>query len=532
MSTPQIIPFIGPMYELQGVSMAQRKAINMFLQSGEGQAKYSQLLIGTPGTKVINELQTIVGNDNWGCRGLWMTDNGPFTGGTLYSVFGSKLCKTTQDPLTGNLITTIVFDIGLDTTRVSMTDNGGYLCLVNGQEMWLVDIFTDVVTNLTTSLPFTLPKTVVYLGGRFVCITNDPAPTTKKELGVVLKNQLLWWSELGIEGAKTWDALSFASAEASADSINALVVRQGDIWAFGSRSYQVFATTANPDSPIQYAGGSSTNIGVNAPYSAFTIGETVFWLGSNASGRNVVFQASGYNSIRVSNHGIESILQEFGDLTTQAYGFAYQEAGHLYYILTIPPGQYEKEGVKLFTDGRTLVYDSTTQQWHERASREPITGKLQAWQPLFSAYGFGKIIVGNLLWPVLMELKQDVYTDYDPYTPTKTKPIFREYQGGVMFDNLQQFILDEFQADFVVGHGPLNGLSNDPKASLAISYDSGNTWGNFQQCPMQKTGNYAGRVRWLKLGSARNFVLKIQVTEDMFFMLGEGRSRTRVSTNP
>jgi hypothetical protein len=530
-SAPQMVPFIGATYELQGVSMASRHSVNCYLQSGDGQAKYQQLLLGTPGTIAFQELSALVGGDTVGCRGIWMTDNGP-SEGSLYWVFGSKLGKTTKDPLTGTYSSIVITDIGYDSTRVSMCDNGGSLIAVNGTDMYIVDLFTDAVNNITTTLPFNYPTQVVYLSGRIVAITDDDEKTVKKNTGEVLKNQIIWWSEPGITGELTWDALSFASAEASADPIKTIAVRQGDIWAFGTRSYQVFAATTNPDSAFEYAGGSSTSIGINARYSSSAIGDTVFWLGSNASGKNIVFMATGYNSIRISNHGIESILTQYGDLTTQCYGFAYQEAGHLFYCLTIPPGTYNYEGSDVFTDGRTLVYDVTTEQWHERASREPLTGKQKAWQPLFAVYGWGKILVGNLLWSTIMELRNDIYTDYDIATPDKKKIITREIQGPVMFENLQNFILDEFQLDMVVGHGPLNGLSSKPRAMMQVSRDSGNTWSSIRFVDVPTTGNYAGRVRWLRLGLARNFVIRIIFSEDMQFMAGGSRTRSRICGAP
>ena len=106
------------------------------------------------------------------------------------------------------------------------------------------------------------------------------------------------------------------------------------------------------------------------------------------------------------------------------------------------------------------------------------------------------------------------------------------YQGLVMYDNLQLFILDEFQIDMVVGHGPLNGSASDPVMNMQISLDSGNTWGSMIQCDVPRTGYYAGRVRWLRGGSARNMVVRLIFTEDMQFQSGEARMRTRTAENP
>lgn len=526
---PQMVEWLGGTYELQGNSMACREALNCYLQSGEGQAKYQQLLIGTPGTKKLIDLESLVGKEV-ACRGLWLTSASPYESGNLYWCYGSKIGYSYQNETTGEIESKVLYDIGLSTTRVSFTDNGFEVIVATGTQMLSIDIFTDVVSDITASLPFELPLQVVYLMGRVYAITADPSTTATSTLQNVIKSNLIWYSELA--DAKTWNGLSFVAADLTADPIESIAVRQGDLWAFGSRSYQIFVTQSDAENPLAYAPGSGTYIGINAPNTASSIGDTVFWLGSNASGRNIVFRGVGYNSTRVSNHGIESILTKLGSLTQDAYGFSYQESGHLFYCLTVPPGFYEFEGSNQYSEGVTLVYDTLTEQWHQRASREPNTGILQAWQPLFSVYAFGRVVVGNLLWGVIMELRNDIYTDFDPNTPTQTKPILRRFQGPIFYDNLQLFILDELQADIITGHGPLNGLSSNPQAQLQLSYDSGNTWGNIIQCPLQKVGNYAGRVRWVRLGSGRNLVVRIQIAEDLQFTMGAARLRTRLSRNP
>lgn len=526
----QMSSWLGGTYTLQGNSMACRESINMYLQSGEGLAKYQNLVIGTPGTELMVDLATDVGSPNVGCRGMWLTSASPHAEGNLYWCFGSKIGYTWKDEISGNLLSKVVYDIGLGTSRVSMTDNGFEVVVATGSQMLLIDIFTDVVTDITTTLPFKFPKQVLYLSGRIFAITADTSTTANSSLQDVIKSNLIWYSE--ISDAKVWDPLSFVAADLSSDPIQAIVVRQGDIWAFGPRTYQIYSVTEDPDAPIAYAPGSGTYIGINAENTAVSIGDSVFWLGSNASGRNVVFRGVGYNSTRISNHGIESQLTKLAELTTNSYGFAYQDQGHLFYILTVPPGYYTFEGEQVYSEGKTFVFDVLTEQWHERASRQPLTGTLQAWQPLFSSYAFGKVVVGNLLWPAIMELRSDVYTDYDPTTPTKRKPILRRFQGPIFYDNLQLFIIDEFLADMVVGHGPLNGLSSNPKAQLQISWDSGNTWGSIITISMQKVGHYAGRVRWLRLGSGRNAVIRLTITEDMQIMMGDARIRTRKSINP
>lgn len=522
-----MVPFVGPTYELLGNSFAHRRAINMYLQSGEGQAKYSEMLLGTPGSKGFIDLEAVGIDAAAGCRGMWLTATGTTSSGNLYWVYGSKLGYTYLAD-SGDYISKVIYDIGAATSRVSMADNGKYLTLVNGFIMLNVDIITDAVTDITSQLPFDKPYQVAWYMGRMVCITRDNTPVQLKNLKMVLASNLIWYSDIGLDGVKNWDALSFVGADASTDEIWALTVRQGDLWAFGPRSYQIFSVTTNPDDPIKYSGGSATNIGINAPWTAQTLGESCFFVGSNAAGKNQVYMSQGFNVARISNHGIEHILETYGRLTESAYATSYSQEGHSFYIITIPPGNYEFEGRQVYMPGRTLAYDVITQQWHERASRDPKTGELSAWQPVYTVWAFGKILAGNMLWPNIMELRLDTYTDYDPTTATKTKPIYREYQSGVMFNNLQLFALDEFQWDMVVGHVPASGLSAQPIANIQISWDGGNTFGSKYPANLPKSGVYAGRARWLRLGTGRNAVVRISIAEDAQFMAGSARVRSRV----
>jgi hypothetical protein len=530
MQQPEMAPWVGSSYTLAGNSMASREALNCYLQSGEGKAKYSALLIGTPGTVLLTDLSDLVGSEEASCRGLHLTGASPYEGGNLYWVYGSKLGYTYKDELTGNLVNVVLYDIGLDTKRCSFADNGFSVVVTTGQAMYVVDIFTDAVEDVTSSLPFTLPLEVAFLFGRIYAISGDPTPTTGGGLPDAIKSNLIWYSELA--DAKTWDGLSYVPADLNSDPVTSIEVRQGDLWALGTRSYQIFTTTQDADEPLAYVSGSGTYIGTDAPDTVASIGDNIFWLGSNASGRNMVFMGAGYNSTRISDHGVETALDRYKDLTSSAYGFAYQEAGHQFYNITIPSGNYQFEGSERTTDGITLTYDALTGEWANRASREPKTGNLQAWQPLFSAFAWGKIVVGNLLWSAIMELRNDTYTDYDPTTADKRKPILRRYAGPQMYNNLQSFICHEFQWDLVQGQAPLNGLSSEPTAQLEVSYDGGNTFGSMIPARLQSTGRYAGVLKWIGLGLSRSFVFRVTITEDMQFMAGQARTRHTMSSLP
>ena len=532
--------WLGGTYTLQGNSLASRESINAYLQSGEGLAKYSELILGTPGTEALIELTDIGLTLESPCRGFWLSGASPVIGSNLYWVFGSKLGYSYKDEF-GELQSIILYDIGLDVTRVSITDNGFQVVVATGTQMLLVDIFDggngqyrkDRVTDITSDLPFQNPIQVVYLKGRVYGIASPTVGGVNSLLAAAQAN-IIWYSELpGVDaGAAVWDPLSIVPADLNSDPITALTVRQGDIWAHGPNSYQIFVTTNDPDAPLQYAPGSGVEIGTNAPLTVTNIGADIFWLGSNAAGRNKVFIGVNYNAVRISTHAIESSLDKLNELTDFAYAFSYVENGHTFYVLSVPAGTYTFEGTERYSPGITFVYDTLTNMWHRRASRNPLTGVLGVWQTKFCVFAWGKLVVGNTEWSTIMELRNDVYVDYDPTTVSGTKPITREYTGPVFFSGMQEFILDEFTWDILTGHGPLNGQSDNPVASLYISYDSGNTFEHAGTESLAKTGNYGKQVRFNGLGASRGIVVRIQITENLQFMAGQARLRTRVSNNP
>jgi hypothetical protein len=101
-------------------------------------------------------------------------------------------------------------------------------------------------------------------------------------------------------------------------------------------------------------------LGCAARQSIAKLDNSVFWLASDLTVRRLV----GTTPVRVSTHGIESIIAGWGDVST-AYGMTYSYGGHLVYVLTL-----QGQG--------TVAFDVTTGEWHERRSIESAYWKVVA----------------------------------------------------------------------------------------------------------------------------------------------------------
>jgi hypothetical protein len=282
-------------------------------------------------------------------------------------------------------------------------------------------------------------------------------------------------------------------------------VVQGQIWLFGTRSYEVWDIDGNPDLPYRYVGGSSTEVGIRAPDSVTTIGGQVFWLGSSASGENQVLMSNGYGYVRISNHALESFLNKLGARNNDAVGFSYQQEGHTFYVINFIAGN------------RTYVYDLSTRMWHERSTRDELTDVANRWEVLFATSAFGLVLCGSVFTPRVFTLDLYRYYEWDG------RPIVRLHQSPIYYEDYRTLFHTEFQVDMAVGVGTtlndpvISGIQNDqganPQIMMQFSDDSGNTWSSEDWTDLGKTGEYQTRARWRRLGSSSARVYRIKISD-------------------
>lgn len=486
---PQV-PFISQTYEHRSRDVSSKRTLNLYPELTDGEGKTDQILIGTPGTRLITDLSGEFTTQTKSCRGLHYTSTGRF-----FVAYGDKVFEVYRNGLYD-----FRFSIGSLTSKVSFADNGRYMVLADGQNFFYWDLDGDVLATFTIEGSyFENPTMVKYKNNRFVAINNS---------------NNFFWTDLGISGSLTWGATNIATAEQSADDIISMEVRQGEIWFFGPRSYEVWSDSANPDLPFQLRGGSATEVGCGATYSTSTISDQIFWLGSSRAGQNQVFMSQGYGAKRISNHAIEYLLTKNVDITSDAVGFTYQQEGHIFYVLT------------LISANKTLVYDLTSGQWHERATRRENTNILDRWSPLFAAYAFEKVFVGSTLGALILELDLDKYDEWD------SRPIQRIHQSPVYWEDLRLVQHKRFDLDMETGVGLQTGQGSDPEAMLQFSDDGGFTWSSELWTKIGKIGKYGTRCSWRRLGMSRERVYRVTISDPVKVVMIGARVIASGGTNP
>ena len=437
------------------------------------------------------------------CRGLHTTATG-----RVFTVYESQLFEVLNG---GTYLSRGSVAAGI--SQISMADDGLTLVIVDGTSMFNYTLATNYLLNITSTITgFSNPTKVVFSNQRIVCINNDPSTQNFNKF---------FWCE--ILDADNWPALNFASAESSADPIIGMEVSDGNLWFFGPKSYEVWRPGSNPDLPFNKVGGTGTEIGCTAPNSISTISSKVFFIGSSRAGNNVIFGSNGLGVDRISTHSIETQLEE-ASTTDDAISFTYQQSGHTFYVLT------------LVTANKTFVYDLTTNEWHVRTTRAPNTNEDNRYDPIFSTFAFGKVLVGTLSNARLLTLDLEKYTEWDG------RPIVRLHQGPIYFDNYQTQFHREFVIDIETGVGQnlgepySSGIQTNqgynPQIMLQYSDDSGHTWGNELWTDLGKAGEYTTRARWRRLGRARNRVYRMVVSSPNKVIVIGARLTTDTSVDP
>jgi len=455
--------FIGGMYPSRSSLVDIQECVNWYVEIAEQNSKNYSILVPTPGTVLFTDLQS-----SNGIRCLYRTQTN-----RLFAISDNKFIEIFQ-----NKTYRLIEFIGTSSGTVSMADNGVQLILVDGKSGYILNLEDNVFTKIT-SIGF--PKNcthVQFINGRFV--VND---SNNSQFN-------LYWS--GLYDGLSWDG-SVASAEGYADKLISIGKLNNQLWLFGELSTEVFYDSGEANQPYLRISGAFFDIGAGAANSVCTIGNTIFWLGSNAQGQGIVFAATGYEPRRISTHAIEHILQNFNKLS-DAVGWSYQLEGHVFYVLTFP------------VQNKTLVYDVTTDLWHERSTYNENTFKEDRHIGEYCCYAFNKILIGSHKDGKILEIDNQCFTDNGALIRrVRTAPHIHNENKRLFYKSLE--------LDVEKGVGLTEGQGSVPNIMLQYSSDGGYTWSNELWRTAGRIGEYKTRVKWFNLGSSRDRLFRVVYTD-------------------
>ena len=455
-----IIPFASNYRQGSSLAVNSERLVNFYPEIERG-GKSAVALHGTPGL-------TLFGNYGaFAARGMHVLDN------ALYAVFAGQLLKILTDATSAakspNMNTASGF--------VSMDDNGTQLMFVDGTDGYIFNKDTDVLVEITNADFKSLsPTHCAFLDGYFV-----------------VNNENRYYIST-INDGLTWDALDFASAEKSPDDITALIADHGELWLFGSESIEIHVNTGNLDFPFKRLNGVTIDWGLAAVQSLSKFDNSLAFLGRNKdTGALRVLRIVGQTPQRISSTALETALDSYST-TADARAYTHAIAGHEFYVISFP------------TAGKVWSYDAAASAalgeaiWFEKTSNggRHLGERFVSFneQNIVSDYTAGNLYV----------IDPGTYSDNGD-----------EIRGVAVTSHLQnnEDVQAHYslQAVFQSGVGLITGQGSDPQAMLRWSDDGGNTWSNEYWRSVGKIGKYRTRARWNRLGSARDRVYELSMTD-------------------
>jgi hypothetical protein len=455
-------------------------------------------------------------------------------GGYLFVVSGNTLYR-----IDSKLVSTTVGTINTTSGFVTFIDNGIAANGVGGNQMLILDgsygyVYDYLANTIVVHPSANFPRPAVaaaYMDG-YVIATSGNMGITVSEL----------------YDLSTFNGLAIAAAISSPDNIKNLVNLHQQLFIIKEYSTEVWyntGTATQDGCPFSRVPGAVIDYGTAATHSVTRGNNAIYFLAnqriSDGSGSLYgVVELNNYTPTLVSPPQIVYRINQMTDIAN-AQAYFYGDEGHAFYVLTFP------------TDNVTLVYDTTTQQWHERSTYTTkkyvtfdtdgspsysVSDILTQNRHLSNCYAFfaGKNLVGDYRTGNIYEMSSHYYTD-------NSEPIVLERVSPIIFDNrdkenvyISRIIVDgeegvgdsslyqspvgvgyladgSYYADGSIFAGAFemtDSVGSAPQIALSWSDDSGKTWSNEYESSMGRIGEYKSRAIWRRLGFAKDRVFRLR----------------------
>lgn len=370
---------------------------------------------------------------------------------------------------------------------------GGAALALSGTALYAADMLGDLVGEGEVSFAASASEVIVTAGGPLyrtdlatltaVDFPDDADTVATAYLGgyftaVRAESQRFYWS--GVLDGSSWDALDYAAAESSPDSLLDMMVIGDVLWLLGQSTIEPWALTGDSALPFSRIEGRNYQRGVLATGCSASLDNSLFWIGDD----HRVYR-SGAAPEGLSDAGIEERIA--ASSTVSAFSFEYE--GHKFFCIRL--------------DTETLAYDVATQEWCEFAS----FGRPN-WRARCAIAVEGVPLFGDSVGGTVWGMSDKAFTD-----------------GGVILQRLftafqpvtdGSFPLDVIHLDADFGATPvLAGQGSDPLVELRSSRDGGRTWSDWRQANLGKQGQYRARAMWRRFGSfdAPGAIFEIRVTD-------------------
>ncbi len=441
-------------YELRSRPASSARLVNCYPEQLPPDAKTPVLLTRTNGIKSW----TTVGSGP--IRGMYAAFIGLTTGGVenLYVVSGSELYFVDLDK-----VVTLIGNIG-SPKRIDLDSNTTHVVVVNEPNGYHWD---------GTTFAQITDEDFVSRGAGDVEFLDNFLLFRQPDSGV------FFGADLG--SVASFDGLNFATAESSPDNLNGMKAQHRQLINFGTESGELWENTGAAGFPIERIINGTFDIGCLNAATVATQDNAPYWVADDFTVRRL----EGITPRRVSSHAVEQFLSSATATSLEA--FSYEQDGHFFYSLSAVEG--------------TFVLDVITGEWAERETY--LQGN---WSMRHHAQFAGLELVGDSTSNKIGSLDPETFTDFGATQRMEWtyQPVYAEQRRA--FHRRLEVVLE-------TGVGATTGQGSDPKIMCQYSDDSGLTYKSLPDKSLGALGKRLTRVVWTGLGSARQRVYKMAVSD-------------------
>lgn len=304
-------------------------------------------------------------------------------------------------------------------------------------------------------------------------------------------------------------ALSFGSKDGAPDDLVSLIVDHREVYLLGEVSSEVWIDAGTSPFPFQRIPGTSTQHGIAAPFSVARLGNSFAYLSRNIRGQSQIVQMNGYVPTRISTHAVENSLTN--QVVSNAVAWTYQLEGHEVYVISFP-------SINL-----TWAYDVASGMWHKWLYTNNL-GQYERARGNCCVEFQGLVMVGDYSNGKIYKLDPLNYTDDGQH-------VRRLRRAPHLVADFQREYFDELQIQFQPGVGLPTGQGENPQAMLRWSDNGGSTWSNEHWTTIGLIGKYANRAIWRRLGTARDRVFEVSISDPVKAVIISANLKSSVGEN-
>lgn len=449
---------IGPLYEDKTKRQSYNKLINWYVTENKPGSEYPFSWIHTPGTQVWNTYGT------GPIRGAVVQDN------IAYVVSGQQVFKILEDGSS-----TLLGTVSKGQTPVQIEAFSDEIVFNDKERLFSYQITNNDFSEIVDAVVPSKIQSITQQDSYLIFVIPE---TSRFQISAS-------------QDSRTYDALDTATKNGKGDGLVAAKSFNKYLFLFGNSTTEPWINSGDADFTFTTQPGVLIEYGCVAADSPIIAANTLYWLGRNSGGAPLVIRLEGLQPRIISTRPINAILHSL-QFPETCYTWSYTEKGHEFILFSFPK------------DKRTLVFDASTELWHERNYYNGYSFSHHI--GTCHIYFAGKHLIGSKDNGSLLEFSSEIYTDCGD-------TIYRTGISDHIESDGRYLSMYNMQIMVNTGQALSTGQGSDPQLMMRLSRDYGNNWGIVNFLPVGGIGDYNKMCLYTRAGASRQFTIELTATD-------------------